>query len=441
MGVQVRHPKPGAEENGRCNGLRRHEAPIAPTAKESGGRTEVSNINEAIRELVQHAYEKAPAIRLLLNEAGVLPSDIGCADDLAKIPVLRKDSLVEMHQANPPFGGFLTIDPDDLPRIYISPGPIYDPQPPADPESMLAPFRTIGIGRGDRVLNTFMYHLTPAGILMDEALRACGATVIPTGPGNTELQIMMMMALGASGFVGQPSYLMTLLDKAAEMGMGAGTVPLKKALFSAEPYTPTQRERFAGEYGMKTTSAYGTADLGFIGYTLDGVQGFRIMPSIYLQVCDPETGAPLEAGETGEIVATTLNKSYPLIRFGTGDLGALAAKPAPPCEGQQLLGLFGRSGDAIKVRGMFLHPNQLQSAAMQFPEIKELQAVVTRIKNRDVVTVNVELNEGADETGLADKLSALAQQAVRLRIDTVNFVEAGVIKPGARKIVDEREWD
>lgn len=402
----------------------------------------MTDINKRIRELVQHAYDKAPAIQSLMDEAGVAPADIQGADDLAKIPVLRKDSLVEIHQANPPFGGFLTIDPDDLPRIYISPGPIYDPQPPPeDPESMLAPFKYIGIGRRDRVLNTFMYHLTPAGILLDEALRACGATVIPTGPGNTELQIMMMMALDASGFVGQPSYLMTLLDKAAEMGMGAGAVPLKKALFSAEPYTPSQRERFEGEYGMKTTSAYGTADLGVIGYSRVGAQGFCIMPSIYLQVCDPETGAPLAAGETGEIVATTLNKSYPLIRFGTGDLGALAPQPAPPCEGQQLLGLFGRSGDAIKVRGMFLHPNQLQYAVTQFPDIKDIQVVITRIKNRDVVTVNVELNDGADGRGLAEKLTALAQQAARLRIDAVNFVEAGFIEPGGRKIVDEREWD
>ena len=400
----------------------------------------MTDINQRIRELVQHAYDYAPAIQTQMDEAGVAPSDIQGADDLAKIPVLNKDSLVEIHQANPPFGGFLTIDPDDLPRIYISPGPIYDPQPPPeDPESLLAPFKYIGIRRGDRVLNTFMYHLTPAGILLDEAIRASGATVIPTGPGNTELQIMMMMALGATGFVGQPSYLMTLLDKAAEMGMGAGAVPLKKALFSAEPYTPSQQSRFEGEYGMKTTSAYGTADLGFIGYTREGVTGFCIMPSIYLQVCDPETGAPLPAGETGEIVATTLNKSYPLIRFGTGDLGALA--PEPQCEGQQLLGLFGRSGDAIKVRGMFLHPNQLNYAVMQFPEIKDIQVLITRPANRDVVTVNIELNEGADGTGLAEKLSVLAQQAVRLRIDAVHIVEAGVIDPNARKIVDERKWD
>ena len=402
----------------------------------------MTDINQRIRDLVQHAYGNAPAIRTLLDDASLKPADIQGADDLAKIPVLSKDSLVALHQQNPPFGGFLTIDPDDLPRIYISPGPIYDPQPPPeDPEALLAPFQYIGIGRGDRVLNTFMYHLTPAGILLDDAIRACGATVIPTGPGNTELQIMMMMTLGASAFVGQPSYLMTLLDKAAEMGLGAGAVPLKKALFSAEPYTPSQQARFEGEYGMKTTSAYGTADLGVIGYTRVGVTGFCIMPSVYLQICDPETGAPLPAGATGEIVATTLNKAYPLIRFGTGDLGALAPNPAPPCPGQQLLGLFGRSGDAIKVRGMFLHPNQLNAAAMQFPEIKEIQAVITRTANRDVVTVNIELSEGADPSGLAEKLSGLAQQATRLRIDAVNIVAAGVIDPSGRKILDEREWD
>ncbi len=400
----------------------------------------MTDFDSRIRELVQYAYEYAPAIRDLMGRAGVEPAEINGADDLAKISVLSKDSLVDIHRENPPFGGFLTIDPNDLPRIYISPGPIYDPQPPLeDPEAQLAPFKYIGIGRGDRVLNTFMYHLTPAGILLDEAIRACGATVIPTGPGNTDLQIMMMMALGATGFVGQPSYLMILLDKAAEMGLGAGAVPLKKALFSAEPYTPNQQERFEDEYGMKTTSAYGTADLGFIGYTREGLQGFCILPSLYLQICDPETGMPLPAGETGEIVATTFNRSYPLIRFGTGDLGALA--PQPQCEGQQLLGLFGRSGDAVKVRGMFLHPNQLQYALMQFHEIKDMQVVITRPDNRDVVTVNVELQAGAAAGGVAERLQALAEQAVRLRIDEVNFVEAGALESGARKILDQRDWD
>ncbi|MCU0476295.1 MAG: hypothetical protein MUC99_09325 [Anaerolineae bacterium] len=173
--------------------------------------------NARARELVAHAYAHAPAIKDLI---GVTPDDITGVDDLHKIPVTSKDRLVELHRTNPPFGGFLAMDIDDLPRIYVSPGPIFDPQPP-NPQgwASLEMFRYVGFGRGDRVLNTFMYHLVPAGILLDEALRGVGATVLPTGPGNTELQIQLMMALKATGFVGQPSYLMTILDKCAEMGI------------------------------------------------------------------------------------------------------------------------------------------------------------------------------------------------------------------------------
>ena len=400
----------------------------------------MTHLDERIRELVSHAYNNAPANQSYMDDAGISPDDIQSAADLSKIPVLNKDQLIEMHQANPPFGGFLTIDPAKLPRIYISPGPIYDPQPPTDnPEALLAPFKYIGIGAGDRVLNTFMYHLTPAGLLLDEAIRACGATVLPTGPGNTGLQIMMAMALGATGFVGQPSYLMTMLDEAAKQGIDADSIPVKKALFSAEPYTPSQRERFEGEYGMKTTSVYGTADLGFMGYTRDDVQGFCLMDSIYMQIADPKTGELIPAGEIGEIVVTTFNKSYPLIRFGTGDLGALAPESACEGGGQQLLGLYGRSGDAIKVRGMFLHPNQLNMAVQQFPQIERVQVIITRPENKDIVTVNIQLKDGESGDGVAEKLQSLAQNAVRLRVDAINFVDA--IDANTRTIVDERDWD
>lgn len=394
----------------------------------------LSPFDARVRDLVAYAYEHAPAIRQQLDGAGVTPADIQSAADLARIPVLSKDALVEIHRNNPPFGGFLTIDPNSLPRIYISPGPIFDPQPPpADIEAAVAPFHWVGFGPGDRVLNTFTYHLTPAGILLDESLRAVGATVIPTGPGNTELQIMMANALGATGFVGQPSYLMQLLDKAE---WTPENCPIKKALFSAEPYTPTQRARFEGEFGMKTTSAYGTADLGFVGYTTEGT-GFTIMQTLFMQIVDPETGQDVEPGNPGEIVVTTFNKAYPLIRFGTGDLGALA--PDLVDGNQVLLGLFGRSGEAIKVRGMFLHPNQLRMAAGAFPQIANLQAIITRPDNRDVVTLKVQLNEGASSEGIAEKLQQLAQSAVRLRIDSVEFVDK--IENAGRTVVDERTWD
>ncbi len=404
----------------------------------------MTTFDQRIREQIAHAYANAPAIKNIMDAAGVAPVDIQSAADLPKIPMTSKDSLVKIHEENPPFGGFLAVDPDTLPRIYISPGPIYDPQPPnpEGAEAGLAPFKYVGFGRGDRVLNTFMYHLTPAGLLLDEALRACGATVLPTGPGNTELQIMMAMKLNATGFVGQPSYLMQILDKMVEMGIPAEAVPIKKALFSAEPYTIPQRMRFEGEYGMKTTSAYGTADLGLVGYTMDGIIGFCVLDSIYLEVVDPNTGQPLEYGETGEIVATTFNRGYPLVRFGTGDLGALAAEPEPGCPGQQqLLGLFGRSGGAIKVRGMFLHPDTLGRAKLFFPQIKHIQAIITRPENKDIVTVKLEMQEGESGEGYGEMIKGMAEQAIRLRIDEVVIVPSGEIDPNGRAVVDAREWD
>jgi len=399
----------------------------------------MTHFDERVKALVAHAYANAPAIKALMDDAGVAPDDIQTTQDLVKIPVLSKDALVEIHQKNPPFGGFLTVDPSTLPRIYISPGPIYDPQPaPQEPEKVLEPFKYVGFGAGDRVLNTFAYHLTPAGILLDEGLRGVGATVIPAGPGNTDLQIMMMMALGINGFVGQPSYLMQILDKMESMGITAEANPLNKALFSAEPYMPAQRERFEGAYGMNTTSAYGTADLGKVGYSRHDMMGFRLLDTLFIQIVDPQTGEEVEAGNTGEIVATTFNKAYPLIRFGTGDLGAL--HPELIDGKQHLMGLFGRSGEAIKVRGMFLHPNQLRGAALQFPIITAIQAVITRPENKDYVAVRVELKDGVPTDGIAEKLQQLAQMAVRLRVDEVQFVPQGTI--GSERVVrDDRKWD
>jgi len=402
--------------------------------------------NDRVRELAARAYAYAPAMKQIMDAAGVTPSAIDGVDDLHKIPVLSKDKLVELHHAHPPFGGFLAMDADDLPRIYISPGPIFDPQPPYSGNgwASLEVFEYVGFGRGDRVLNTFLYHLVPAGILIDEALRAVGATVIPTGPGNTDIQIQVMMALKATGFVGQPSYLMTILDKCNEMGIPKESVPIKKALFSAEMYTPTQRARFEGEYGMKTTSAYGTADVGLIAFTMGDMQGFCITENVYMQVCDPLTGAPLPAGEIGEVVVTLYNPNYPLIRFGTGDLGALAPVPDPATGGrQQLLGLFGRSGEAVKVRGMFMHPNQLRFGLARFAEsIKLYQVVITRPENKDVVTVRVELQPGVESSEALDSgLRTAIETAARLRVDTVEFVAAGALDPTQRTIQDARMWE
>jgi len=403
-----------------------------------------ASLDRRIREQIAHAYHHAPAIRRLLDNAGLQPGDIQSAADLPKIPVTSKDQLVQMHQDDPPFGGFLAVDPATLPRIYISPGPIYDPQPP-DPEAgraVMAAFEVAGFAPQDRVVNTFAYHLTPAGLLLDEALRAAGCTVIPTGPGNTELLIKMILDLQVVGFVGAPSFLGIILSKMAEWGFANDAVPIRKALFSTEPYTPSQRARFEGEYFMQTVSAYGTADLGFVGYTTPDCEGFCIADSVYVEIVDPDTGHTVGLGELGEIVVTTFNKGYPLVRFGTGDLGALSTDSHPRSGGQHLLGLYGRSGGAIKVRGMFLHPNQIENAVARIPEIKYAQAIITRPADRDVVTLRVELHlpTHGDVIEAVNSLKDYLEQESRLRIDKVEIVSTGIIDPAQRAIRDERTW-
>ncbi len=394
--------------------------------------------DEKIRDLVAHAYVHALTFKRIMDEAGVTPDQVQGADDLAKLPVTPKDKLVEFQQADPPFGGLLTVDPKSLPRIYISPGPIFDPQPPNDEaEAHVAPFLAAGFGAGDRVLNTFMYHLTPAGLLLDQGLRHVDATVIPTGPGNTDLQIMMMNALRTSGFVGQPSFLGIILDKCDEMGIPKESIPIKKALFSAEPYFPSQRARFEGEYGIATVNAYGTADLGFLAYTRPFEDGFRVMDSIYLELVDKDTGERVEEGTPGEVVVTTFNKGYPLIRFGTGDLAVFV----PNEQGERVMRLVGRVGDAIKVRGMFLHPNQITAAMSRIPQVKHAQAVISRPADKDYLLMLVELKPEYADANVADAVTAYVQGMARLRVDEVRVVEPGVIDLGQRMVKDERKWD
>jgi phenylacetate-CoA ligase len=400
----------------------------------------MTDLDSRIRDLIAHAYANAPTFRKIMDDAGVKAEAVQTAADLQKIPVTPKDKLVEFQQADPPFGGLLTVDPTTLPRIYISPGPIYDPQPTReDGESQLAPFKAAGFGKGDRVLNTFMYHLTPAGLLLDEALRALGATVIPTGPGNTELQIMMMTALKANGFIGQPSFLGIILDKAAEMGLPKEAITIKKAMFSAEPYFPPQRARFEGEYGIDTVNAYATADLGFLAYTRPLEEGFRVMDTVHIELVDRDSGQVVEDGTAGEVVVTTFNKGYPLIRFGTGDLAVFIVSDA----GERTMRLVGRVGDAIKVRGMFLHPNQVIAAMGRVPQVKHAQVVISRPfnDNQDYVLVRVELHPEQPLTNVREAVSSYIQAMSRLRVDEVKIVDAGVIDPSQRMVRDDRKWE
>ena len=389
-----------------------------------------------LNEIIVHAYENAPAFARIMDEANLQPDDIHSSDDLARIPVLPKDRLQQLQQQDPPFGGFLTVPVGELQRIYLSPGPIYDPHGFGDDEARRAGEEALheaGFTANDIAVNTFLYHMVPAGLLLDEALRGLGVTVVPMGPGNTDFQVRVILDLQITAYVGTPSFLQMIYDKAGEMGF---QLPLQKAFFSAEPYTSSQRAVFEGEYGLHTAQAYATADLGVLAYERPGHQGLYVPHNLILQICDPETGDLLPDGETGEVVVTSLNPTYPLIRLGTGDLSVMAREiDGDGSERIKLLGLMGRSGEAIKVRGMFLHPNALRVALAPFDNIAAFQAVVSREGNRDHVTLNLVLEDGSiDENAVIEAV----QTQARLSINGVAVVDE---IDGSRLVLDTRTFD
>ncbi len=401
---------------------------------------------DQLRRIVQHAYSNAPAVRSILDAAGVSPADIQTLADLDRIPVTSKDRLVELQAAEPPFGGFLAVPRDALQHVFFSPGPLYEPS--AGEAALMETVREMvsiaGFAAGDVVINTFGYHLIPTGLALDQVLTETGATVLPVGVGNIDLQLKMMLDLGVTGYIGTPSWLMALIEKAEERGLGfRERFALRKALVSAEPLPPTLRQTLVEKYGLSVTNAYGTAELGFLAHNTEGGLAMRLLAASIIQVVNPETGQSVAPGGAGEVVVTTFNETYPLIRFGTGDM-AVILDPAPGESRQEdrSIILVGRIGDAVKVRGMFVHPNQLGFALRQVPGIARAQAVITRPRNRDQLTLRVVLSdEPVDPEVLAEALGAAVQSACRVRADEVEFTSADALGEDPRLIVDERSWE
>jgi phenylacetate-CoA ligase len=402
--------------------------------------------DERVRHIVAHAYANAPGVKRIFDQAGIAPADVQGVADLDKIPVTSKDRLIELQAADPPFGGFLAVSPLRLKRIYFSPGPLYDPQGREQSliEAAGEALSVLGWEPGDVVLNSLSYHLVPAGLLLDETLTAMGVTVIPGGVGMSQLQVKMLLDLKVIGYVGTPSFLATLLDEVEKMGPDVkAALALRSALVTAEPLPPSLRQRFEEQYGLRVVNAYGTADLGLLGYECPAKSGFHVPDGVIVQIADPETGASLGPGAVGEVVATTFSETYPLIRFGTGDLSLYTDEPCP-CgrSSRRLLALVGRAGEAIKVRGMFVHPNQVRFAIGHFPAVARVQATVTRSENRDELAFQVELTDAdVNRDELAIALGEALRAACRVKPDRIEFVESGTIPPGTPLILDRRIWD
>ncbi len=385
-------------------------------------------------DLITHLSQNAPGFAARLAAGGLTPEDIHTPEDLNRLPVIRKDDLASIQAENPPFGGFLSVSPGSLKRIFQSPGPIYEPEPDIpDYWRWENALRAAGFTAGDVVLNAFGYHLTPAGAMFEEGLRAVGCAVIPGGVGNQEQQIQLMAALEVTGYVGLPSYLNALLEKAAALGMN---LQIRKAFVTAEPLPPSLREALHAKGVHTVRQGYGTAECGNLGYECEAENGWHVPEGIILQVCDITTGQPLPPGVSGEIVVTLFHREYALVRFGTGDLSSLDDSPcacgrATP----RLMGWQGRVGDAVKVRGMFLHPRQLQALMANFPEISRWQAVVTRQEHVDYLCIEIVTAEGGD---IETRLQQAARETIKFRTE-VRRVEA--LPQDAPPIRDERTWE
>jgi phenylacetate-CoA ligase len=397
---------------------------------------------EALR-ILRHAYEKAPGYRKFLDERAVDPASVRTIADFARIPVLKKNRMPELQHKDPPFGGFLAVPVESLKRIYISPGPLYDPEGRrADYWGLRKCLYNAGFRPGDLVMNTFSHHLTPAGIFLDEACNGIGCVTVPTGVGNTEIQVRTMVELKVNGYLGTASFLNALIAKMPELGFDPQRdLAIEIALVGGEILTAALRKELNAR-GITVRQAYITAELGTLAYECPEEIGMHLADDRFIEICDPVTGEPLPAGEVGEVVVTHFsNECYPLVRYGTGDLSALE-EAACPCgrTALRLRGILGRADEVTKIRGMFVHPRQLDEAIARLAEaVERARIVVTREGETDVMTVEVQLRGGVAATddlkaALADRI----REATKLR-GSVVFVQE--IPAGGKKIDDRRKWD
>jgi len=357
-----------------------------------------------------------------------------------RLPIIKKSEMPDLQKADPPFGGFCTVPMTKIRKIFVSPGPILEPMGPEISEwHAETGLYAGGFRPGDIVIDTFLYHLVPAAHEIDEALNLLGCTIVPTGVGNTDTQVAVAKAVGATGFVGTPSFLMTILKRAQEMD--AGPLPFQVAQVGAEALPESLRRQFEDEHGIFTRQGFGTADLGMIAYECPQKSGMHLVEDALVQVCDPQSGEPLPNGTIGEIVATVNNHTYPMIRFGTGDLTIVDDTPCP-CgrTSSRMLGWRGRADEVTKVRGMFIHPRQADEVASRASGVQRFQVVVGRQGHEDTLTLRVELAPGTDAAGASKTLEGAIREVMKLR-GSVDVVGAGTIAENAKKISDERKWD
>jgi phenylacetate-CoA ligase len=389
----------------------------------------------ALPQAIAAAKQNAPAYRERL--ASVRPEDITDRRALVDLPVTRKSDLIELQRQNPPFGGFAAVPVSAVARIFASPGPIYELEARRpDFFRMARALYAAGIRAGDLVHNTFSYHLTPAGAMLESAAQALGCPVIPAGIGNTEQQLRTIADLRPAAYIGTPSFLKILLDRAAEQGSDIGSI--RKALVGAEAFPSVLRTEFR-ERGIAALQCYGTADLGLIAYesfAADGLvcDGMVLDEDVIVEIVHPGTGEPLAPREVGEVVVTTLSPEYPLIRFATGDLSAILPGQSP-CgrTNHRIRGWLGRADQSVKVRGMFVHPVQVAEIIRRHKSIIRARLVIERPQAADQMTLLVEMGEPGEP---AEPIAETLQAVTKLRGGVTRVPENSL--PNDGKVIEDR---
>jgi len=401
--------------------------------------------NQKLRGIIQYAYKNSIAFKSKLDSVGLKPKDIQTIKDLEKIPITQKTELMELQKKNPPFGGFEGVPITEMRRIFISPGPIYEPgEADYDELGWAQGMYAGGFRPGDITINTFSYHMVPFALQMvDNSLHMIGCISIPMGVGNTEQQVNILKSFKATGFCGTPSFLLNIAEKAEEMGFDLKKdLNLKAGFVAAEMLPESLRSKLEEKFGMMIRQTYGTADVRCLGYECMKKNGMHIPDDKIVEIVDPETGKQLGLGKIGEIVATTFNKIYPLIRFGTGDLSILTETPCP-CgrTSPRLLKILGRVDQATKVRGLFVHPGQVDEVASRYPQIAKHQLVIKRKEDKDEMILRIEFKEEVlQPEKLKEEIEKTIRDVMKVRGD-VQLVPKGTIPEGAKKIEDQRTWE
>jgi len=387
----------------------------------------------------QVAHAKASARAFAQSLQSVDAASVNSRAALAKLPVIRKHELLEQQQAlrgTDIFGGFSAIAYGRaMPRIFASPGTIYEPEGArSDYWRMARAMFAAGFRENELIHNCFSYHFTPAGSMMETGAHALGCTVFAGGIGQTEQQVQAMAELKPAGYIGTPSFLKIIVEKAAEIGI---TLPsVRKALVSGEAFPPSLRDWLV-ERGIAGYQCYATADLGLIAYETSAREGLVLDECVIVEIVRPGTGDPVPEGEVGELVVTTLNPDYPLIRFGTGDLSAVLTGTCPTGRtNQRIKGWMGRADQTTKVRGMFVHPGQVAEITKRFPEIKRARLVVSGEMANDQLMLKVETLE---VLGLVEKISEAVRDVTKLRAD-IALVEVGSLPNDGKVIEDARSY-